>query len=61
MNYFQKYKKYLAIFAIFIMIMLIISMGANAYSKYITENSTGEQIAIIAKWGFIINVNTKNL
>lgn len=61
MKVFQKYKKYLVIFAIFIMIMLIISMGANTYSKYIIENSTGEQIATVTKWGFVINVNTENL
>lgn len=54
-------KKVVMITAMFLMIALVIGMGAMTYAKYTTTKGTGAQSATAAKWGIVLTVNTTNL
>lgn len=54
-------KKFVMITAMFLMISLVIGMGAMTYARYTTTKGTDAQSATAAKWGVVINVNASNL
>ena len=54
-------KKFVMITAMFLMIALVIGMGAMTYARYTTTKETGAQSATAAKWGIVLTVNTTNL
>jgi len=47
--------------AMFLMIALVVGMGAMTYARYTTTQDTGNQSATAAKWGIVLTVNTTNL
>ncbi|MBQ8879621.1 MAG: hypothetical protein IJY69_02120 [Clostridia bacterium] len=54
-------KKLVMITAMFLMIALVIGMGAMTYARYTTTKDTGAQSATAAKWGIVLTVNTDSL
>ena len=54
-------KKFVMITAMFLMIALVIGMGAMTYARYTTTKDTNQQTATAAKWGIVLTVNTDSL
>lgn len=54
-------KKFVMITAMFLMIALVVGMGAMTYARYTTTENTEKQSATAAKWGVVINVNATEL
>lgn len=54
-------KAVIIVIAMLLMVALVVGMGAMTYSRYITRDTTGNQTATAAKWGFVVTVNADNL
>lgn len=54
-------KKFVMITAMFLMIALVIGMGAMTYARYTTTQDTNQQTATAAKWGVVITVTADKL
>lgn len=54
-------KAVIIVIAMLLMVALVVGMGAMTYSRYITSDTTGDQTATAAKWGFVVTVNADNL
>lgn len=61
MNKNQNKKKNTILAVMLVVLMALIIMSGTTFSKYITSENVDTQSATVAKWGYVINVNTENL
>ncbi len=54
-------KKLLVVLAMLFLLIAILALGGYTFAKYITSQSTGTQQATVAKWGYVVTVDTTKL
>ncbi|MCI9031928.1 MAG: hypothetical protein HFK09_05350 [Clostridia bacterium] len=54
-------KKILVVLAMLFLLVAIFAIGGYTFAKYISSQSTGTQQATVAKWGYVVTVDTTNL
>lgn len=57
----QNLKKGIVAVAMFLMVGLVIGMGAVTYSKYVTQAEPAKPQATAAKWGFVISADASDM
>lgn len=54
-------KKLLVVLAMVFLLIAIFALGGYTFAKYITSANTGTQQATVAKWGYVVTVDTSKM